>query len=96
MKNEPQPEYAKALTREQVYRSEREATRHDSRNPEVEAEERDWEAAVGDGIQSEDPLPAALADQVIQGPGLCPGDPPEVRAARQDRATTPAASLMDS
>lgn len=43
-------EYAEALTRETIYRSEREATRADARNPEVAAEEREWEDVVADGI----------------------------------------------
>lgn len=44
-------EYAETLAREAAYRSEREATRADARNPDVAAEERDWEAVVGDGIE---------------------------------------------
>lgn len=44
-------EYAETLTREAIYRSEREATRADARNPDAAAEERDWEAVVGDGIE---------------------------------------------
>ena len=66
MKNEPQPEYAEALTREELYRSERGATLADAHDPEVAAEEREWEAVVGDGVD----LRAALADQEAQGPNL--------------------------
>jgi hypothetical protein len=44
-------EYAETLAREAAYRSEREATRADARNPDVAAEERDWGAVVGDGIE---------------------------------------------
>jgi hypothetical protein len=66
MKNEPQPEYAEALTREELYRSEREATRADAHDPEVAAEERDWEAVGGDGIE----LRAVLADQEAQAPNF--------------------------
>lgn len=43
-------EYAETLAREAIYRSEREATRTDARNPEVAAEERDWEVALADGV----------------------------------------------
>jgi hypothetical protein len=43
--------YAESLTREAIYRSEREATRADARNPDVAAEEHDWEALAGDGIE---------------------------------------------
>lgn len=68
MKTEPQPKHAEALTRERLYRSEREATRADARKPEVKAEERDWEAAVGDGIERVGR--AALADQEVQGLSL--------------------------
>jgi hypothetical protein len=35
---------------EAMFRSEREATRIDARNPAVKAEERDWEATLGDGV----------------------------------------------
>lgn len=51
MNNEPQSEYTETLTREEIYRSEREATRADACNPDVAAEERDWELALGDGIE---------------------------------------------
>lgn len=44
-------EYAETLTREAIYRSEREATRADARNPDVSSEEREWETVVGDGIE---------------------------------------------
>ncbi len=44
-------EYAETLTHEAIYRSEREATRADARNPDVAAEEHDWETVVGDGIE---------------------------------------------
>ena len=36
--------------REEAYRSEREARRLDAENPEVQAEDRLWEATLGDGI----------------------------------------------
>lgn len=35
---------------EAAYRSEREAARADAENPEVQAEDRLWEATLGDGI----------------------------------------------
>jgi len=41
---------ARDVAREAVFRSEREATRADAANPEVAAEEREWEATLGDGI----------------------------------------------
>jgi hypothetical protein len=44
-------EFAETLTRDAIYRSEREATRADARNPDVVAEEHDWESVVGDGIE---------------------------------------------
>jgi hypothetical protein len=44
-------EYAEALAREAIYRSEREATRADARNRDAAAEDRDWESAVADGIE---------------------------------------------
>lgn len=44
-------EYAEALAREAIYRSEREATRADAQNPDIAAEERDWEAVVADGME---------------------------------------------
>lgn len=44
-------EYAQTLAREAIYRSEREATLADARNPVVAAEERDWEDVVADGIE---------------------------------------------
>lgn len=44
-------EFAETLTRDAIYRSEREATRADARNPDVAAEEHDWETVVGDGIE---------------------------------------------
>jgi len=34
----------------EALRSEREATLADAQNPEVAAEEQDWEAVLGDGI----------------------------------------------
>jgi hypothetical protein len=43
-------EYAESLAREEMFRSEREATRADARNREVASEEREWEAVVADGI----------------------------------------------
>jgi hypothetical protein len=36
--------------REAAYRSEREAAKADAENPEVQAEDRLWEATLGDGI----------------------------------------------
>lgn len=43
-------EMARDAARERAFRSEREATRSDSESSDVRAEERDWGAAVGDGI----------------------------------------------
>ncbi len=43
-------ELAREVTREAVFRSEREASRADAGAPAVRAEERDWGAAAGDGI----------------------------------------------
>lgn len=43
-------EMARDAARERAFRSERDATRRDSGSSEVRAEERDWDAAVGDGI----------------------------------------------
>lgn len=43
-------ELAREGERESVLRSERAAARADAGQPEVSAEERDWEAALGDGI----------------------------------------------
>ncbi|MGH7341005.1 MAG: type II toxin-antitoxin system antitoxin MazE7 [Candidatus Rokuibacteriota bacterium] len=44
-------EYAEALAREAIYRSEREATRADAQNAAVTAEEREWETVIADGIE---------------------------------------------
>jgi hypothetical protein len=41
---------ARDVDRAAVFRSEREATRADAENPAVVAEEREWEATLGDGI----------------------------------------------
>lgn len=43
-------EYAETLAREAIFRSEREAVRADAGNPDVAAEEREWETALADGI----------------------------------------------
>jgi len=43
-------EFARQAERDAVFRVEREAERVDARNPAVRAEERAWEAALGDGI----------------------------------------------
>lgn len=43
-------ELAQEAEREEVFRSEREASRADAGEPAVGAEEREWEAALGDGI----------------------------------------------
>jgi antitoxin MazE7 len=43
-------ELALDAEREEVFRSEREAARADADEPGVRAEEREWEAALGDGI----------------------------------------------
>lgn len=44
-------ELALQAEREAVFRSEREASRADAGEPAVRAEERQWEAALGDGIR---------------------------------------------
>jgi len=41
---------ARDVARDAVFRSEREATRADASNTDVVEEERDWEAAGGDGV----------------------------------------------
>lgn len=41
---------ARAVARESIFRSEREATRADASNREAMAEQREWEATLGDGI----------------------------------------------
>ncbi|NLT06017.1 MAG: antitoxin [Solirubrobacterales bacterium] len=41
---------ASEAAREDALRSEREATRADARSSTVRAEERDWETALGDGL----------------------------------------------
>lgn len=43
-------ELAREAERESIFRSEREASRADAGEPAVQAEEREWEAALGDGI----------------------------------------------
>ena len=43
-------EMAREAARERAFQSEREATRRDSESSEVRAEEQDWDAAAGDGI----------------------------------------------
>lgn len=43
-------ELAERVEREVALRSEREATRADAGEAEVSAEEREWEAVLGDGI----------------------------------------------
>jgi post-segregation antitoxin (ccd killing protein) len=43
-------EFAERAERADAYRSEREATRADAANPAALAEERLWEATLGDGI----------------------------------------------
>jgi hypothetical protein len=43
-------ELAAEAEREAAFRSERDAARADARNPSVAVEERDWETALGDGI----------------------------------------------
>lgn len=43
-------ELARAAEREAVFQAEREAARADGDNAYVMAEERDWETALGDGI----------------------------------------------
>jgi hypothetical protein len=41
---------ARDVAREAIFRSERDATRADSGTATVRAEEREWETALGDGI----------------------------------------------
>jgi hypothetical protein len=43
-------EFARRAERVDAYRSEREATRRDSADRDVAAEEREWEAVIGDGV----------------------------------------------
>lgn len=43
-------ELARAAEREAVFRAEREAARSDGASPDVRTEEREWETALGDGI----------------------------------------------
>lgn len=43
-------ELARDVAREAVFRSEREAARSDASNRDALREEREWEAALGDGI----------------------------------------------
>jgi hypothetical protein len=43
-------EFARRAERAEAFRSEREATRADSVNRDVAAEEREWEAVLGDGV----------------------------------------------
>ena len=42
-------ELARSAAREAIFRDERNASRADSGDPAVSAEERDWERALGDG-----------------------------------------------
>lgn len=43
-------ELALEAEREAIFRSERDATRADASNPAARAEQREWDAVVGDGI----------------------------------------------
>jgi hypothetical protein len=43
-------EFARRAERVDAFRSEREATRVDSKDRDVAAEEREWEAVIGDGV----------------------------------------------
>lgn len=43
-------ELAQQAEREAIFRAERNATRADTRDPRVQAEEREWETALGDGV----------------------------------------------
>jgi uncharacterized protein (DUF1778 family) len=43
-------ELARDVAHEAVFRSEREATRRDASNRDALREEREWEAALGDGV----------------------------------------------
>ncbi len=43
-------ELARSTEREAAFQAEREAARADSAEPEVSAEEHEWEAVVGDGV----------------------------------------------
>jgi hypothetical protein len=43
-------EFARRAERADAFRSERDATRLDAINPDVAAEERGWEAVLGDGL----------------------------------------------
>ncbi|HXV05712.1 MAG TPA: hypothetical protein VFP23_07430 [Solirubrobacterales bacterium] len=43
-------EFARRAARADAFRSEREATRGDAVNRDVTAEEREWEAVLGDGL----------------------------------------------
>ncbi len=43
-------DFARQTEREAIFQSEREARRADAGNPDVAAEDRDWEATLGDGI----------------------------------------------
>lgn len=43
-------ELARDFEREAIFRSERDAARADASNPEALREERDWDAAAGDGL----------------------------------------------
>ncbi|MBA3866400.1 MAG: antitoxin [Solirubrobacterales bacterium] len=44
-------EFARRAERADALRSEREATRADSANPDGVAEEREWDAVLGDGLE---------------------------------------------
>jgi hypothetical protein len=41
---------ARDVARDAIFRSERDASRADAGSSEVRAEEREWEAALGDGV----------------------------------------------
>ncbi len=43
-------EIARSGVREEVFRAERDAVRRDAERTTVEAEEREWETAAGDGV----------------------------------------------
>lgn len=42
---------ARGAAREAIFRAERQATRADARSGAAEAEDREWEATLGDGIE---------------------------------------------
>lgn len=43
-------EFAHDIAREQIFRAERQATRADANSAAVKAEDREWEATLGDGV----------------------------------------------